>query len=364
MNAAQNIIEKFGGQSALAKLIGKGQSTVQHWASTGTIPAKWQTALLVLAQQNQISLSASDFMKIKPDIEILPKLPEAKWMGSLVIGDAELPVYVLDDGRRVISRTGATGVLTNNKGGGNLESYLGVEALKEYRPTDVSMIEFVIQGVVNKTVMGFEAETFLDIAQSYVKALAANALKTDRQKEIATNCSMFLAACAKVGLIALIDEATGYQYSRAQDALQVKLRAFLEKEMRPWEKTFPDELWIEFARLTRWKGSVTQRPKYWGKLVMELVYEYLDEDVANWLKNNAPAPRGNLSYHRWPTSQFGLRKLMEHNWMLIGMARSCQSMRELRDRMAMQFGREPFLLNMYIPSQPKIGGTTTSDPVE
>lgn len=142
-------------------------------------------------------------------------------------------------------------------------------------------------------------------------------------------------------------------YVRTEDAFQIKLRAFLEKEMRPWEKTFPDELWREFARLTRWQGSVTQRPKYWGKLVMELVYEYLDEDVANWLKNNAPSPQGNQSYHRWLTSQYGLRKLIEHIWMLIGMGRSCQTMRELRDRMAMQHGREPFLLNMYIPAQPR-----------
>jgi len=351
MNQAEKVIAKFGGQSALAKLIGKGQSTVQHWASKGIIPSKWQSKLLAIAAEQSVSLSPSDFM-CPQAVEVLPKIPEAKWMGHLVIGDAQLPVYVLDDGRRVISRTGATGVLTQNKGGGNLESYLGVEALKDYVPSNPVGIEFAIQGVVNKTVMGFQAETFLDICRSYVKALAAGALKTQRQTEIATNCSLFLAACANVGLIALIDEATGYQYARADDALQVKLRAYLEKEMRPWEKTFPDELWVEFGRLTNWKGSVTQRPKYWGKLVMELVYEYLDEDVAVWLKNNAPAPKGNMSYHRWLTSQYGLRKLMEHNWMLIGMARSCQTMRELRDRMAMQFGKQPFLLNMYIPIQP------------
>ncbi len=353
MNTAQKIIEKFGGQSALAKLIGKGQSTVQHWASTGIIPSKWQSKLISLASETGIPLSSSEFISVATNLEVVSSIPDAKWMGYLQIGDAELPVYVLSDGRRVMSRTGATGVLTKNKGGGNLESYLGVEALKKYMPLNADIIEFSIQGVVNKNVKGFEAETFLEICRGYVNALADGALKTERQVEIATSCSVFLAACAKVGLIALIDEATGYQYARADDALQIKLRAFLEKEMRPWEKTFPDDLWREFARLTNWKGSVTQRPKYWGKLVMELVYEYLDEDVAEWLKNNAPSPQGNLSYHRWLTSQYGLRKLMEHIWMLIGMARSCQTMRELRDRMAMQFGREPFLLNMYIPAQPK-----------
>jgi hypothetical protein len=355
-NVAQRVIEKFGGQSALAKLIGKRQSTVQHWSAKGIIPAKWQAELLNRAAENSVALKASDFVVSRAESIDFAKLPDAKWMGFLPVGDVEFPVYVLDDGRRVISRTGATGLLTNNKGGGNLESYLGVEALKDYRPAMLAMIEFTIQGVVNKTVLGFEAETFLEICKTYVSALAGGALKTDRQIEIAARCSMFLSACAKVGLIALIDEATGYQYARAEDALQVKLRAFLEKEMRPWEKTFPDELWIEFARLTKWQGSVTQRPKYWGKLVMELVYEYLDEDVAEWLKNNAPSPQGNLSYHRWLTSQYGLRKLLEHIWMLIGMARSCQTMRELRDRMASQFGRQPFLLNMYIPAQPKNSG--------
>jgi hypothetical protein len=59
-----------------------------------------------------------------------------------------------------------------------------------------------------------------------------------------------------------------------------------------------DELWIEFARLTGWRGTVSQRPKYWGRLVMELVYEYLDADVAQWLKENAPAPRHGQNYHQ------------------------------------------------------------------
>ena len=60
---------------------------------------------------------------------------------------------------------------------------------------------------------------------------------------------MALAAFAKIGIEAAIDEVTGYQFERAADVLQVKLRLFLEEEMRPWEKTFPDELWVQFGRL-------------------------------------------------------------------------------------------------------------------
>jgi hypothetical protein len=83
-----------------------------------------------------------------------------------------------------------------------------------------------------------------------------------------------------------------------------------------------------------WKGTVTKRPKYWGKLVMELVYEYLDKDVAKWLKENAPAPRHGQNYHQWLSGQYGLKKLVEHIWLLIGISRTCDNMAELRQKMA------------------------------
>lgn len=120
---------------------------------------------------------------------------------------------------------------------------------------------------------------------------------------MAIPASFLLGACAKVGLDALIDEATGYQYDRTVDALRVKLKAYLAEEMRDWESTFPEELWIEFARLTNWKGTVTQRPKYWGTLVTKLVYSYWDADVCKWLKENKPHPQKGRNWHQWLTEQ-------------------------------------------------------------
>jgi hypothetical protein len=172
---------------------------------------------------------------------------------------------------------------------------------------------------------------------------------------MALKASMFLAACAKVGLDSLIDEATGYQYERAEDALKVKLRAYLEDEMRKWEKTFPDELWKELGRLTKWKGSVTKRPKYWGKLVMELVYEYLDRDVAQWLKENAPKPRHGQNYHQWLSGQYGLKKLVEHIWKLIGIAGTCRDITELKRKMGEIHGRIPIQYTLFLPG-PTGGG--------
>lgn len=122
--------------------------------------------------------------------------------------------------------------------------------------------------------------------------------------------------------------------------------------MRPWEKTFPDQLWQEFGRLTGWTGSIQSRPKYWGKLVNELVYECLDADVAEWLRENAPAPRHGQNYHQWLSGQYGLKKLTEHLYMLIGMASACGDMDELRYRMALKYGKHAVQFRLYI-DQPK-----------
>lgn len=289
------------------------------------------------------------------------KLPTAFHRGELNIIGMSVPCYVLDNGVRVIGRTSATEVLTGIKGGGALEKYIAVRALEPFIPKDLileRMVPFRLPEVegLEKAVKGLPADLFIDICQGFVSALEHSFRRdspypklTARQQQMALQASMFLSACAKVGLEALIDEATGYQYEREADALQVKLAAFLDGEMRKWEKTFPDELWEEFGRLTGWKGQLSKRPKYWGKLVMELIYEKLDPDVASWLKANAPTPKYGQNYHQWLSGQYGLKKLIEHIWMIIGMARTCESMRELRDKVNAMYGKEPVQLRLYLP---------------
>jgi P63C domain len=293
------------------------------------------------------------------------KLPSAMYRGYLNIVGMDVPCYVLSDGQRVIGRTSATEVLTGIKGGGGLEKYLGVKGLEPFINMALvleRMLAFRLPEVegLEKAVKGLPADLFIEICQGFVAALEAHHKPdsphprlTERQQEMALKAGMFLAACAKIGLDALIDEATGAQFDRAEDALQIKLRAYLSDEMRKWERTFPNELWVEFGRLTGWRGSVTKRPKYWGKLVNELVYEYMDPDVAKWLRENAPAPKHGQNYHQWLSAQFGLKKLVEHIWMLIGVAKTCESMLSLRDRMAELNGKMPVQYRLYLP-RPKV----------
>lgn len=358
-NPARDIANKFGSQAKLAAALNTNQGTVSHWVKTGVIPSKWHTRILEVAASSGIPVAGADLVTVArlPVVEgpVAIPLPAAVATADMTVGDDDdapsIACYVLSDGRRVVSRTSALAALAGAEDvnlGGDLQRYVK-PAEKHLRVALADeLIEFWIDNVSNKKVFGITADCFLDICRAFVRARDAGDLGTDRQIDIAKNANAFLSACANVGLIALIDEATGYQYMRAEDALRVKLRAYLEEEMRPWEKTFPDELWIEFGRLTGWKGSVQQRPKYWGKLVNELVYQYLDADVFDWLKTNAPAPKHGQNYHQWLSGQYGLKKLTEHIWMLIGVASACVNMEELRMRMAAKYGKQPFQLMMFI----------------
>lgn len=363
MTPSEKVIGKFGSQSELARLIGKGQSTVQHWAKRGIIPSKWHAELLRIAQGKNIDLTPSDFIAdnaITP--EVVGSIPKSTHYGELhITEDIILPCYVLDNGERVFSLKGIMVGLIGIEGG-PIADYLMVSGLKDYLPVDLRPDEVNnIPALFNfdtgisgfaKNATGIPVERLMDLCSAYSAAYDAGKL-TDRQKKIAVTANSILRACAKVGIIALVDEVTGYQYERVHDALQFKLKVFLEEEMRPWEKTFPDELWMEFGRLTNWNGPVSSRPKWWGKLVNEIIYEYLDADVAKWLKDHTPQPRHGQNYHQWMSSQFGLKKLIEHIWMVIGMSKACFTIDELRERMATQFGRHRVQLSFFLPPPTK-----------
>ena len=368
-NCAQKVIGKFGGQVALAELIGKRQSTVQYWSSKGSIPGKWHGKLLELAAAKGLDLTAGDLIPAPKgmEVETMPesKVPKATHWGELEIGSTKIPCYVLDNGIRVFSLKGVVVGLIGTDGG-QLAEYIKVRPLQPYLPPDLvpaengqlsALFRFDTGGEsFAKYAQGLDVERFMDLCIAYSTALQdtlsgkAEFKLTARQVAIASQATIFLRAAAKTGIVALVDEATGYQYDRAADALRLKVKLFIEDEMRKWEKTFPDQLWVEFGRLTRSSGTLHQRPKYWGKLVMELVYGYLDPDVAKWLKDNAPRPIAGQNYHQWLTSQYGLKRLVEHIWLLIGMASACSCMAELRRKMAEKFGRVPVQLTMYLPA--------------
>lgn len=351
---ARIVIERFGGQSALATALGKRQNMIAYWAKTDQIPVKWHSAILDAAALKGISINAQDLIgksalsksgKKTGPTHVVEDL-FAKWKGEIDLGGDKLDCYVLNDGRRVIALR-ATVKAIADADSGDLAKFIGVSSLNPFINKDLilaELIEFSIPGTQLKG-LGLTTEHFELICRGYVQALYQNARLTDRQREIAIKCAVITSGLTRTGLDALIDEATGYQYEREEDALQVKLRAFIADELRAWEKTFPDELWEEFGRLTNWSGPLHNRPKYWGKLVIELIYDTLDPDVAKFLRENRPPP--GIRWHQNLTENYGVRQLVSRCFEIVGLSKSCRTMSELRKKVAHHYGKQEMLFGVY-----------------
>jgi hypothetical protein len=353
MNRADTIVSRFGNQSELARILGIKPSTVQYWCSKGKIPLKWHSKIINAGDSIGLTIDPIEFNTVHISSGVSNKQPSsfpispfAKWRGQIDLGTDNLDVYVLDTGQRVIAQRSAVKAMTDVDSG-KLGQYIGVLALKPFINSELIMgelLEFAIPGTQYRG-MGMTTEQFELICRGYVQALYKGAELSDKQREIAIKCAVLTSGLTRTGLDALIDEATGYQRERAEDALQVKLRAFIAEELRAWEKTFPDELWEEFGRLTNWSGPLTSRPKYWGKLVIELIYDTLDPDVAKYLRENRPPP--GVRWHQNLTENYGARQLVSRCYEVIGLSKSCDGMGELRKKVAHHYGKQSMLFNVY-----------------
>ena len=89
-----------------------------------------------------------------------------------------------------------------------------------------------------------------------------------------------------------------------------------------------------------------------GKLVIELIYDTLDPDIAEYLKNKKPPP--GVRWYRQLTENIGVRALVSRCYEIIGMAKECRDMRELRDKVARHDGRQVVQFSFSLPMSPEL----------
>jgi len=137
-----------------------------------------------------------------------------------------------------------------------------------------------------------------------------------QQEAAAKAAEMLHRGLAKTAIIALVDEATGYQYERARNALAEILEAFIGKELAKWAKTFNDDFYKELFRLRGVKtDDIKKRPPYFGHLTKNLVYQRLAPGVLKELEQKNPVSDSGHRRHRhfqWLTQDVGHPKLREH----------------------------------------------------
>lgn len=253
-------------------------------------------------------------------------IPKATHSGTWVISeekDIKLECYVMDNAERVLSLRGAgrgvgikgngSQALTRNLNSMWIAPYLS-DNLKDWLSKanrNELPVYLTTRGVQFQP---FEATLFIDLCKAYVDAMHDGILKTDAQIKTAERMYSIMSAFAKVGLIAVIDEVTGYQDARDRTELQRILEKYVSQEMLPWAKRFPDEFYKQMFRLKGWEYRGKAKPSYAGKLTNEYIYKYLPPGVLDELKRKTPKTKsGNRStrYHQFLTEDTGL-PILDH----------------------------------------------------
>ena len=138
---------------------------------------------------------------------------------------------------------------------------------------------------------------------------------TENQKPLAVASDILMRSLAKIGIIALIDEATGYQFERDTKALQVLLSQYISEEFLPWVKTFPDDFYVQMFRLRGWDYKGRLKTPYAGQITNFLVYNRLPEGVLEELKRLNPILNKNgyrkHKLHQGLTKEVGYQHLSQ-----------------------------------------------------
>jgi P63C domain len=299
-------IQSLGGKARAEKLTKEELSAIGHNAAE----ARWSK--LAVRQHYPKSICGS------------PDKP-------LRIGDNEIPCYVLDDGRRVITQSGMVSALAMKRGGATkgggdrIANFLNTKSLKSYIPSSLggainSPIRFKAHGT---WAYGYEATILADICDLVLRARQEGNLN-QQQEHIAQQCEMLVRAFAKVGIVALVDEATGYQEIRNREALQEILKRYISEELLQWVRTFPTEFYKQIFRLKGWNWNEGRMSPIVGNIVNDLVYARLAPGVLEELKKRNPAEDGQRKHKHFQylTQDVGHPALTRHLYELIGMARA------------------------------------------
>lgn len=267
---------------------------------------------------------------------------QTDFIGDFSIGNRMLSAAVLPNGKRLLtqstflqaigrSRTpkAGTGVLSTVDG---IPPFLQADALKPYISEELlaSTTPIFYRTKTGKKMVGYDAQLLPMVAEVYLKMrdnFIANSKSIPSQySHIIQACDTVMRGLARVGIVALVDEATGYQDVRDRLALQAILDAYLLKEFAAWAKRFPDDFYKEIFRLKNWewKGMKVNRPQVVANYTRDLVYQRLAPGILDELEKKNPINDGGnrkVKFHQFLTEDVGHPALAQHIYAVVGLMR-------------------------------------------
>lgn len=272
------------------------------------------------------------------DRDSLPKVLEG-YSSTLDLAGAKIPCAVIEGPggiTRVLSENGITLALLGSRSGASkrlkkafgesgetLPLFLAPRQLHKFITPDLldGPLKAIDYWDGTKVVRGYDASILPASCNIWLEAREKGALQ-DQQLAKAQKAELLARALAETGIIALVDEATGYQKVRPQNALQEYLKKIIREQLAAWVKRFPDEFFENIYKLRgwTWPGMKKNRYSIVGHYIRDLVYDRLGPGVLAELERKNPKDeKGNRSnkLHQWLTEDIGDPMLAQHLYTLI-----------------------------------------------
>lgn len=281
-------------------------------SAAGTARAKSLTP----ERRKEIATKASHARKNNPTLKATHGADER----PLIIGNVKIPCFVLEDGRRVlIQKEMAIAMGLSSPSSNALSTFTKgkfLEGLISPRVIEMLSSPIKIKTPSGNNANGCEATILVDICEAVLQARKKGLIQKQQEK-IASQCETLMMAFAKTGVIALIDEATGYQANRAKDELAKILNAFIADELQPYVSMFPQAFFKELFRLRElnFLKDGVKNPRYFGHLVNNIIYKRLAPGVFDELKRKTPIGQSGYKLAKYFQSlnpDKGMKALIGH----------------------------------------------------
>ena len=266
--------------------------------------------------------------------ELIDDMPYAKYSSDktpLKLGNIELPCYVLNNGMRVFSGRGMQRALGNSVSSGQwIQRFANNKDISDFYPSGIidkfnTPIKFKRNDAGGSQIAtyGYEATLLIDLCNAIIDAYN---VRRDIDVKYFNAANIIIRSVAKVGIIALVDEATGYnkEKNRAKDELQKFLKTFINEEASKWVKTFDDTFFEDIYKMRNWTWAETsKRPAFVGKIINDIVYERIAPYVLEKLNEKNPKNENGIrkyKFHQFLTSDIGKPALQNHLLVLHTLA--------------------------------------------
>lgn len=241
----------------------------------------------------------------------LPRATHGSDDHPMRIGDIEIPCYVLDNGMRVITHRGLQGAVSMAVTGSASETAAFIAKLGQKGLECSALVARISQPTefvptFGRTAFGYEATVLADMCDFFLEARRIGGILTKAGERMAARCEILARGFARVGIIALVDEATGYQYDRMQDELQRILERYVSKELARYSRVLDPDFYKHIYRLKGWPydPTSTKRTHAVARLTVDLIYDRIHPSLLKELKQ-ARSEKGKPSQqlHRWLTTE-------------------------------------------------------------